>query len=167
MSIFGKYNSCLRHERGSMNAAETKKAQKPIKLRPFGFQVLAFSLLFFSLAGWLRLQQSIYQWRYLIKYAVQPPPWYSASSGALLGVAAALGLAALWLRLPWSKRYLQISLPLLSAGWWMDYLLFTHSSTAFANWLFRLLATMLYLGFVYFYLHYAPAMRSIGVKREK
>jgi hypothetical protein len=136
--------------------------QKPIKKRPFLFKVLAFSLLLISLTGWLRFTQSLYQWQFLVAYGIQPGPLYIAISGCIIGLTAGLGLVVFWLRIPWSKLYIQISLILLTIGWWSDYLLFTQNNNAFSNLPFRLVGNFIYLGFVFLYIQYAPAVHRIG-----
>ncbi len=139
--------------------------QKTIKKRPFLFKVLAFTLLIISLTGWLRLTQSLYQWQYLMKYEILPGPLYIAISGCLIGLVAGLGVVAFWLRLQWAKTYLQVSLVLLTVGWWLDYVLFTHNSTAFTSLPFRVVITIVYLGFIFLYLQYAPAIQRIGKEK--
>jgi hypothetical protein len=104
--------------------------------------------------GWLRVYQSIYQWETLLRFGVQPGPWYSLISGAVIGVVSTIAALSTWLRFAWSQKYVQISIVILAAGWWLDYLIFSRSSIAFYNLPFRMVATSIYLGFVfgYFYL---------------
>lgn len=136
-------------------------SQKKPPKRPFLFKVLALSLLMISLAGWMRLAQSIYQWQTLIAYNIKPGPIYTAISGGLVGLIAGSSAVIFWLRLPWAKIIVQISVVTLIGGWWLDYLLFTRNSTAFANLPFRIAATLIYLIFVFIYLQYAPAIKRI------
>ena len=135
--------------------------QKNAPKRPFLFKILALSLLMISLAGWMRLIQSIYQWQTLETYNIMPGPIYTAISGGLVGLIAGSSAVFLWLRLPGAKIIVQISVVTLVSGWWLDYLLFTHNSTAFANLPFRIAATLIYLVFVFIYLQYAPAIKRI------
>jgi hypothetical protein len=107
-----------------------------------------------AIMGWLRVYQSLYQWKWLLKYEVFPGPWYSLITGILIGLLATIGVVAGWIRLRWSALYIQVSLVVLSLGWWLDYLLFSKSSIAFFNLPFRIVMNLLYLIFVmgYFYL---------------
>jgi type III secretory pathway component EscS len=124
------------------------------KKRPFLLKLIIFSLAIIAVMGWLRVYQSIYQWETLLRFGVQPGPWYSLISGAVIGVVSTIAALSTWLRFAWSQKYVQISIVILAAGWWLDYLIFSRSSIAFYNLPFRILATSIYLGFVfgYFYL---------------
>ncbi|PKO04118.1 MAG: hypothetical protein CVU41_18625 [Chloroflexi bacterium HGW-Chloroflexi-3] len=124
------------------------------KKRPFLLKLIILSLLIIAVMGWLRVYQSIYQWETLVRFGVQPGPWYSLISGALIGVLGTFGALSTWLRLSWGQKYVQISIVILAASWWLDYLVFSQSSIAFYNLPFRIVATSIYLGFVfgYFYL---------------
>lgn len=124
------------------------------KKRPFLLKLIILSLAIIAVMGWLRVYQSIYQWETLLRFGVQPGPWYSLISGAVIGVVSTIAALSTWLRFAWSQKYVQISIVILAAGWWLDYLIFSRSSIAFYNLPFRILATSIYLGFVfgYFYL---------------
>lgn len=124
------------------------------KKRPFLLKLIILSLAIIAAMGWLRVYQSIYQWETLLRFGVQPGPWYSLISGAVIGVVSTIAALSTWLRFAWSQKYVQISIVILAAGWWLDYLIFSRSSIAFYNLPFRILATSIYLGFVfgYFYL---------------
>jgi hypothetical protein len=135
--------------------------QKTAPKRPFLFKKLALSLFMISLAGWMRLIQSIYQWQTLVTYNIMPGPIYTAISGGLVGLIAGSSAVILWLRLSPAKIIVQISVLTLIFGWWSDYLLFTRNSTAFANLPFRIAVTLIYLVFVFIYLRYAPAIKRI------
>ena len=124
------------------------------KKRPFLLKLIILSLAIIAVMGWLRVYQSIYQWETLLRFGVQPGPWYSLISGAVIGVVSTIAALSTWLRFAWSQKYVQISIVILAAGWWLDYLIFSKSSIAFYNLPFRMVATSIYLGFVfgYFYL---------------
>jgi type III secretory pathway component EscS len=124
------------------------------KKRPFLLKLIILSLAIIAVMGWLRVYQSIYQWETLLRFGVRPGPWYSLISGAVIGVVSTIAALSTWLRFAWSQKYVQISIVILAAGWWLDYLIFSRSSIAFYNLPFRILATSIYLGFVfgYFYL---------------
>lgn len=135
--------------------------QKTAPKRPFFFKLLTLSLLIISLAGWMRLSQSIYQWQTLVEFNIKPGPLYTVITGGVIGLIAGTSAVVLWLRLPRAKIIVQISLAILISGWWLDYLLFTRSSLAFANLPFRVAVTAIYLIFAFFYLEYAPAIQRI------
>ncbi|HZK62260.1 MAG TPA: hypothetical protein VFC41_09285 [Anaerovoracaceae bacterium] len=135
--------------------------QKSAPKRPFFFKMLVLSLLIISLAGWMRLIQSIYQWQNLVAYNIKPGPLYTTISGLIIGLIASTSAVVLWLRLSRAKIIVQITVVTLISGWWLDYLLFTHSSTAFANLPFHIAVTVIYLVFVFIYLQYAPAIKRI------
>jgi hypothetical protein len=137
------------------------------KKRPFLYKIIIFSLLIIAVMGWLRVYQSIYQWEWLIRYAVFPGPWYSLITGVLIGVIATLGVVVGWLRLNWSAKYIQIIVVLLSLGWWLDYLLFSQSSIAFYNLPFRIVVNLLYLIFVVGYFYLTKVEEPKGMKDEK
>lgn len=124
------------------------------KKRPFLYKLIIISMAVIAIMGWLRVYQSLYQWEWLLKYEVFPGPWYSLITGILIGLLATIGVVAGWIRLRWSALYIQVSLVVLSLGWWLDYLLFSKSSIAFFNLPFRIVMNLLYLIFVmgYFYL---------------
>lgn len=137
------------------------------KKRPFLYKIIIFSLLIIAVMGWLRAYQSIYQWEWLIRYAVFPGPWYTLITGVLIGVIATLGVVVGWLRLVWSAKYIQVIVVLLSLGWWLDYLLFSQSSIAFYNLPFRIVVNFLYLIFVVGYFYLVKVEEPKGMKDEK
>ena len=107
-----------------------------------------------AVMGWLRVYQSIYQWETLLRFGVHPGPWYSLISGALIGLIATIAALVAWLQLTWTRMVVQISVVILVVGWWLDYLIFSQNNIAFYNLPFRIVATVVYSGFVfgYFYL---------------
>jgi len=124
------------------------------KKRPFLLKLIILSLALIAVMGWLRVYQSIYQWETLLRFGVRPGPWYSLISGAVIGVVGTIAVVSTWLRLAWSQKFVQFSIVILAASWWLDYLIFSRSSIAFYNLPFRIVATSIFIGFVfgYFYL---------------
>ncbi len=122
--------------------------------RPFLLKLLTFSLALMAVMGWLRVYQSIYQWEILLRFGVHPGPWYSLISGVIIGLIATIAALAAWLQLPETRMVVQISVAILVVGWWLDYLIFSQNKIAFYNLPFRIVATLVYGGFVfgYFYL---------------
>lgn len=121
------------------------------KKRPFLFKLIIFLLGIIAIMGWLRVVQSVFQWELLLKYEVSPGPWYSLFTGILIGLVATIGVIVGWLRLSWSALYIQVSLALLSIGWWVDYLAFSKSSIAFYNLPFRIVMNLIVLIYVFGY----------------
>jgi len=130
------------------------------KKRPFLFKLLSLILLLMATYGWLRFGQSIYQWQYLLELQVSPGPLYTLVSGLLIGIGMTIALVVFWLRLDWAKRYVQISVGAAVLYWWFDYLAFTRNQAAFSTWLFRLVASLVLLGFMYGYLYLSPPQRE-------
>jgi len=123
--------------------------------RSFFFKLFCLLLFIFAVFGWLRFSQSIFQWHYLVMYQVKPGPLFTLVSGLLIGVSMSIGMVAFWIRKPWSKKYLQITIALLFLGWWLDYLILTKNPTALINWPFRLIGSLVVIGFIYGYLQLA------------
>lgn len=137
------------------------------KKRPFLLKLIVFSLVIIAVMGWLRVYQSFYQWDTLLQFGVRPGPWYSLLSGGLIGIVATFGAVCLWMRLTWSQKYVQVSLLVLSLGWWLDYLIFSQSSIAFYNLPFRIFANGIYLVFVFGYFYLIKNKLPIGHKNEE
>ncbi|MDO9088198.1 MAG: hypothetical protein Q7U53_18470 [Anaerolineaceae bacterium] len=137
------------------------------KKRPFFLKLIVFSQVIIAVMGWLRVYQSLYQWDTLLQFEVRPGPWYSLLSGGLIGVLLMIGAVSLWLRLKWSQKYVQVSLLILSLGWWLDYLIFSQSSIAFYNLPFRIFANGIYLVFVFGYFHLIKNKLPTGHKDEE
>lgn len=139
-----------------------------VNKRPFLFKLLSLILLFMAAYGWLRFGQSIYQWQYLLEFGVQPAPLYILLSGLIIGIGLTIALVAYWFHFAWAQRYVQISAGAAALYWWLDYLLLTSNQTAFSNWVFRLAASIVVLGFIYGYLHlyYSPNRQGNNEKSQ-
>ena len=161
MFMYGRFNFYQTNDMEPMSFSMSKNR------RPFLFKLFSFILFSMAVMGGLRFFQSIYQWQYLLDYQVKPGPLYSMISGLLIAVIMSIGMVGFWLRKVWSKTYLQISIAIISIAWWLDYLLFTKNSAAFSNWPFRLLATMIVVGFLYGYLQISTQKNRLGIKDEK
>lgn len=142
-----------------MNQASTKPK------RPFILKVLVFSLVFISFIGWLRVQQSLYQWAWLVRFQIYPGPLYTVASGAVVGISSLVGAMALWWYLSWGIWFGRILIGLLTLGWWLDYLVFAQATTAWTNLPFRVLLSILYLTFAYLTLYLVP--RKIEKRRNE
>jgi hypothetical protein len=136
------------------------------KKRPFLLKVIIFSLAWMAVMGWLRVYQSLYQWETLQRFGVQPGPWYSLITGVIIGLIGMVASVLAWLQRTWSRKVVQLSILILVVGWWLDYLLLSQNNTSFYNVPFRIVATIVYVGFIfgYFFLSQRKARR---VKNEK
>ena len=112
-------------------------------------RLLIFSMLALSLAGWLRLQQSIYNWQWLVDLGTQPGPLYLAIGGGVWGAMALLAAVLLWKGAPWAGWVGRAAALLLALLYWADRLLFNQSPAGQANWLFILVLTLFCLLYVY------------------
>ena len=120
----------------------------PRRSRSFLFWLTVALFLWFSLIGWLRLQQSIVQWHWLQSIGISPGPIYIAISGGLWGIAGLVSAIALWLRLAWGRLTAQISAIFLATSYWADRLVLSRSGDNQSNVVFALIVSFVALGFV-------------------
>jgi hypothetical protein len=117
--------------------------------RSFWARVFIAGLMLLSLAGWLRLHQSIVNWDYFVEIGLQPGPLYLALTGTLAGIAGLAAGISLWLHLRWSI-FIAGGVILLWQTWnWVDRLWIASSPTVLANWPFALAATLVILAYTY------------------
>lgn len=135
------------------------------KKRPFLLKLISFSLAIMAVMGWLRVYQSLYQWEILLRFGVMPGPWYSFITGLLIGIIGMIAALAAWTQRIWSRKVVQISVVILVVGWWLDYLIFSQNQLAFYNLPFRIVATIVYIGFVFGY--YYLTKNAQRIKNEK
>ena len=122
--------------------------------RPFLFKLFAFSFLLISVTGWLRLYQSIYQWQWLVKYAVQPGPFYTAIYGLIVGGLMLACLLIFWLKTPYAKAFTLGAVLTVVLYSWFDYLVLSKTSLAFTDLWFRAFISIIYCLVVYLYLRF-------------
>jgi len=115
--------------------------------RSFWLIVLAVGLLIFSIAGWLRLQQSLADWHYLLDLGLQPGPLYLALTGAMTGAGGMIAALGVWLRLRCGFVLTRIFMVVWQAWNWIDRLWVARSDTARVGWPFALAATVVVLLF--------------------
>ncbi len=127
---------------------------------------MIFSLALIAVMGWLRVYQSLYQWETLLRFGVTPGPWYSLITGAMIGLIGMIAAMLAWLQRTWSRKVVQISILILVVGWWLDYLLFSQNITSFYNVPFRIVATLVYVGFVFGY-YFLSKRNAKRMKNEK
>lgn len=123
--------------------------------RPFLFKLLFASLMLISLSGWLRLYQSIYQWDWLVRYQVSPGPLYSAIYGSVVGISGLVIAFLFWINPKSSKKLTQAYICVILLIGWLDYLVFSNTSLAFADIHFRIVISIGYLIFIFSYLKFS------------
>jgi hypothetical protein len=80
----------------------------------------AVVMIFIATIGWMRFQQALRHWYYLINLGVWPPPVYQAVSGGLIGISFSLGLIFHILKRPFTISYLRVINALLFVWLWID-----------------------------------------------
>lgn len=128
-----------------MSAAGRNLRQK----RSFWFKVLVVGLLIFSLAGWLRLQQSLAGWDLLAEIGVRPEPLYLALTGAVTGAGGLVAALSVWLRRRWGFVFTRAFILVWQVWNWIDRLWLAQTSAARVSWPFALASTALVLLFVF------------------
>lgn len=89
------------------------------------FWTTALSLAAISLVGWMRFQQALRHWYYLLELTLWPPPIYLAVSGGLIGVLYALGLIFHLTRQSFTAPFLRVTSAVLILWLWADRVFFS------------------------------------------
>jgi hypothetical protein len=84
------------------------------------FWTSAFLLAVFTLVGWLRFQQALRYWYYLIEIKLWPHPLYFAASGGLIGLGYGLALLFHLLRFRYISLYIRVLTALFLIWLWID-----------------------------------------------
>ncbi len=113
--------------------------------RTLSLNVLAFCMLGISLFGWLRLQQAVLDWDFLIQLGVQPGPLYLALGGILWGVLGLTATVSLWYRLSWSVIFTKTAALVFAASYWIDRLALGRSAASQTNLYFAIGLTLISL----------------------
>lgn len=85
----------------------------------------ALSLAAISLIGWMRFQQALRHWYYLLELTLWPPPIYLAASGGLIGIMYALGLIFHLTKQSFTALFLRITSAVLILWLWVDRIFFS------------------------------------------
>jgi hypothetical protein len=117
--------------------------------RTFELWLLALGLLVISLVGWLRLQFVISAWEFLRQTGFEPGPAYQAILGAVWGVGGLACAASLLLRRPWAPTFTRVTVLVLEAWYWIDYLALTRAPDAAQNWPYMLVLSVLGAAFAF------------------
>ena len=80
----------------------------------------AFLLAFYALVGWLRLQQALTFWYYLLELGLRPHPIYLAISGGLIGIWYSLALIYHLFRLKFTPLIIRVLGIILIIWIWID-----------------------------------------------
>ncbi len=84
------------------------------------YWISAFLLMLYALVGWLRLQQTLLYWYYLLGLGLWPHPLYLAVSGGVIGAGYSLALIFHLVRFKYTARYIRFLGILLIIWIWID-----------------------------------------------
>ena len=118
-------------------------------LRTWELKLLAAGFLIVSAFGWLRMEQALATWNWLLQVLPSPSPNYLTFSGAvwgLMGIVCALGL---WLRFKGAPPFVRATACVMALWYWSERILLTRSPQGWVNWPFSLFTTILCLMFVF------------------
>lgn len=127
----------------------TNTSTRSTRPKPFFYWALWAGFLIFSLSGWVRMADVIYNWYWYTRFGVDPSPLYLAVSGGVWGVIGVFPLIWMALRRPWYRLVSLISALLYAILFWLDRLLIVPVRGAPDNDLFALPVTILLLIFVF------------------
>lgn len=108
----------------------------------FGFALL-------TLAGFLRMVDSILNWYWLSFSGVRPGPWYLVASGGLWGVVGLAALGWVWLPLPRYRLVGAGAALFYGLSYWIDRLFVGSPEAGLPNSGFGVLITLLGLALVF------------------
>ena len=98
---------------------KTKTNLRLIKNRRI-YWLSSFLLAFYALVGWLRLQQALFFWYYLLELGLRPRPVYLAVSGGLIGVGYSLALIFHLFRFKFTPQFIRVLEISLIIWIWID-----------------------------------------------
>jgi hypothetical protein len=136
-----------------MREVDTQLPQEPTlrKLpgRPLELILLAGGFLVVSVFGWLRVQQALLTWNWLLQVLPTHSPAYLVFSGAAWGLGGSACALGLWLRLKMILHFTRAAACTLALWYWIERLLLTRSPQGWINWPFSLALTVICLVFVF------------------
>ena len=84
------------------------------------YWISAISFALYALVGWLRFQQTLFYWYYLIELDLWPHPIYLAISGGLIGIGYSLALILHIIRCKITPQYIRVLGVMLIVWIWID-----------------------------------------------
>lgn len=117
--------------------------------RSLSFWLLWLFYAFFSLAGWVRLLDTVADWYWLTFSGIFPGPLYLAITGAMWGLVGLVALIWFWLRRSLARGVGFLAAVFFALTYWLDRLLFRSGAGGGSNTLFALTLTVLLLGFTW------------------
>jgi hypothetical protein len=116
--------------------------------RPRLITFLAGVFLLLAIMGWLRLEQVVQSWDALNQRLVWPLPLYLAISGVVWGLPGLPAAWGLWFGNRWGRFFAGASGVFYPGLYWLDALIFRRSPERWVNWLFAVVATVIWLAFI-------------------
>jgi hypothetical protein len=126
---------------------------------------LELTLLVFSLDSWLRFQQALVNWNYLISLGAIVLPLYLAVSGAAWGVVSLVVAVGLWFYQRWAVIGTGIGAVLFTAWYWLDRLFLTPAAGSRVNVWFAVIINGVLLALVF--LNLAAVWETIPYERQE
>jgi hypothetical protein len=96
------------------------KKNKVEKRQRRKFWISAISIALYALIGWLRFQQTLLYWYYLIELDLWPHPIYLAISGGLIGTGYSLAFIFHVIRYKFTHQYIRVLGLILIVWIWID-----------------------------------------------
>jgi hypothetical protein len=134
--------------------------------RPWSVTFLTLGVLTLTGAYLVRSFQTVRQWEFLAALPLTVSPWYLLLSGIFWGLAGLVVAAGLWRGSGWAPRAARGLALAFSLYYWGDRLLLADRGAALLNWPFRLGATLLLLGLVFWILSLKKARTYFGEKHD-
>ena len=107
------FPKCYNH---AINDMRTPITKHPKRLH----WLTAFATAGISAVGWMRFQQTLRHWFYLIDINLWPHPIYLAITGGLIGIGFSLGLILHLTANPHTNQFLRILCVILVVWLWVD-----------------------------------------------
>lgn len=134
---------------------------QPVSRRSFWFWGMWSLFAFFSLAGWLRMIDSIRDHDWLTLAGVYPSPVYISITGGLWGLVGFVALIWIGAGRTGYRFVGSVAALFFAVTFWVDRLLFSRSEGALSNVGFALLATLLLLAAVWRTYHPAGEIKEL------
>ena len=136
------------------------------KIQPFGVTLLAMLVLSLSALNLVRFGSALFQWNILEEFAPRPGPLYILLTGllwTLIGFPLFLGL---WRGMAWARRATIPAVAFYAIFYWFDRLYFQNREAP-NNWIFALIATIVWLIFATIVVTHPNIRMFFSVEPEK